>query len=67
MADFDTWLRAEGHSRNPGTTADLMTACLFVLLREDTIPLPSQIPWTLEPAVSLAGEGWIKDDGVKHA
>jgi triphosphoribosyl-dephospho-CoA synthase len=34
-AEFDTWLRAAGHARNPGTTADLITACLFVALRED--------------------------------
>jgi triphosphoribosyl-dephospho-CoA synthase len=33
-ADLDRWLRAEGHARNPGTTADLITACLFVALRE---------------------------------
>ncbi|HEY3391305.1 MAG TPA: triphosphoribosyl-dephospho-CoA synthase [Lacipirellulaceae bacterium] len=32
--DFDRWLRADGHRRNPGTTADLVAACLFVLLRE---------------------------------
>ncbi len=34
MADFDRWLRADGHRRNPGTTADLVAAGLFVLLRE---------------------------------
>jgi ribosomal protein S6--L-glutamate ligase len=33
-ANFDRWLRADGHARNPGTTADLITACLFVALRE---------------------------------
>jgi len=43
---FDAWLRAEGHARNPGATADLLTACLFVLLRENTITLPSGLPWT---------------------
>jgi len=32
--DLDHWLRADGHARNPGTTADLVTACLFVALRE---------------------------------
>jgi triphosphoribosyl-dephospho-CoA synthase len=32
--DFDRWLRADGHARNPGTTADLVTACLFAALRE---------------------------------
>ena len=43
---FDDWLRAEGHARNPGATADLLTACLFVLLRENTITLPPPLPWT---------------------
>lgn len=37
---LDAWLRAEGRGRNPGTTADLVTACLFVALRERIIPLP---------------------------
>jgi triphosphoribosyl-dephospho-CoA synthase len=32
--ELDTWLRADGHRRNPGTTADLVAAGLFVLLRE---------------------------------
>jgi triphosphoribosyl-dephospho-CoA synthase len=37
---FDAWLRAEGNTRNPGTTADLVTGCLFVALREGTIQMP---------------------------
>jgi triphosphoribosyl-dephospho-CoA synthase len=41
--DFDTWLRSEGHSRNPGTSADLVTASLFILLRQQQIPIP--VPW----------------------
>jgi triphosphoribosyl-dephospho-CoA synthase len=45
---FDAWLREDGHRRNPGATADLLTACLFVLLREVTITLPPQFPWTEE-------------------
>src|SRR5262249_48087782 len=45
---FDAWLRAEGHSRNPGTTADLVAACLFVALREGRITLPPQYPWSLD-------------------
>jgi triphosphoribosyl-dephospho-CoA synthase len=45
LADLDAWLRAEGHQRNPGATADLVTACLFVLLREGTVPLPVPLPW----------------------
>lgn len=34
VAGFDVWLRTDGHRRNPGTTADLIAAGLFVLLRE---------------------------------
>jgi triphosphoribosyl-dephospho-CoA synthase len=32
---FDNYLRADGHRRNPGTTADLISATLFVCLLED--------------------------------
>lgn len=38
--DFDRWLRARRSQRNPGTTADLVTACLFAALREGTIAPP---------------------------
>jgi triphosphoribosyl-dephospho-CoA synthase len=34
LQGFDRWLRGDGHRRNPGTTADLVAAGLFVLLRE---------------------------------
>lgn len=34
---LDTWLRQFGHQRNPGTTADLVTASLFVLLTRDRL------------------------------
>lgn len=37
---LDAWLRAEGHARNPGTTADLVAAALFVGLCDGTIGLP---------------------------
>lgn len=30
LADFDFWLRSSGHRRNPGTSADLVCAGLFV-------------------------------------
>jgi len=40
LADFDFWLRADGNRRNPGTTADLIAAGLFVALREGGIPAP---------------------------
>jgi triphosphoribosyl-dephospho-CoA synthase len=46
LSRFDAWLREFGHSRNPGATADLLTASLFVLLREELIPLPPHLPWT---------------------
>lgn len=31
--EFDAWLRADGHRRNPGATADLIAASWFVALR----------------------------------
>ncbi|REJ66170.1 MAG: triphosphoribosyl-dephospho-CoA synthetase [Planctomycetota bacterium] len=33
LGDLDFWLRSDGHRRNPGTTADLIAASLFVMLR----------------------------------
>ena len=40
VADFDFWLRADGHRRNPGTTADLLAAVLFVMLVQDRLSWP---------------------------
>lgn len=40
LADFDFWLRSDGRKRNPGTTADLIAAGLFVLLRDELIEPP---------------------------
>ncbi|MCI0359255.1 MAG: triphosphoribosyl-dephospho-CoA synthase [Planctomycetaceae bacterium] len=40
LADFDFWLRADGHRRNPGTTADLVAAALFAGLRDGQIQPP---------------------------
>src|SRR5260370_16608654 len=40
LKDYDVWLRGRGHQRNPGTTADLLTPCLFVLPRQATLKLP---------------------------
>ena len=34
IEEFDGWLREAGHTRNPGTTADLVAASLFVALVE---------------------------------
>jgi triphosphoribosyl-dephospho-CoA synthase len=47
--EFDDWLRGAGRGRNPGTTSDLVTASLFVALRENIIRLPLLIPWTDRP------------------
>jgi len=43
LVRLDDWLRADGHRRNPGTTADLVTACLFAALREHVIA-PNSLP-----------------------
>jgi triphosphoribosyl-dephospho-CoA synthase len=40
IAGFDAWLRGDGHARNPGATADLITAAIYVALRKGLIPLP---------------------------
>ncbi len=40
LGDLDLWLRADGHRRNPGTTADLISAGLFVGLREGILAPP---------------------------
>jgi triphosphoribosyl-dephospho-CoA synthase len=40
LAQLDFWLRADGHRRNPGTSADIVAAALFVLLREQRISWP---------------------------
>ncbi len=40
LADLDFWLRSDGHRRNPGTTADLLAAGLFLLLVEGRIDWP---------------------------
>ena len=40
--NFDDWLRADGHRRNPGTTADLVAATLFIGLRDGLITAPTR-------------------------
>jgi triphosphoribosyl-dephospho-CoA synthase len=40
LADFDFWLRSDGNKRNPGTTADLIAAGLFAVLREEWLAPP---------------------------
>lgn len=41
LQKLDDWLRAKGNARNPGTTADLVTASLFAALREGIVQAPS--------------------------
>jgi triphosphoribosyl-dephospho-CoA synthase len=50
IAELDDWLRAEGHSRNPGTTADLIAAGLFVLLRTGQLDA-TEVVWGLAEEV----------------
>lgn len=44
---LDRHLRSDGNKLNPGTTADLITACLFVALREDKIKPSAPFPWNV--------------------
>ena len=39
LSDLDFWLRSDGNRRNPGTTADLLTAAMFTALYEKTVKL----------------------------
>jgi triphosphoribosyl-dephospho-CoA synthase len=48
LADLDAWLRAAGNRRNPGTTADLVTATLFIALREGMLEMPCRFPFAME-------------------
>jgi len=40
LGELDRWLRADGHRRNPGTTADLLAAGLFAALRDNMMEVP---------------------------
>lgn len=40
VGDLDFWLRSDGHRRNPGTTADLITAALYVGVASDRFEMP---------------------------
>lgn len=44
IAGLDRWLRAARPRLNPGTTADLVTAALFVALLHDQVPLAQSAP-----------------------
>lgn len=40
LGDLDFWCRCDGNRRNPGTSADMIAAALFVLLRDGTLTPP---------------------------
>jgi triphosphoribosyl-dephospho-CoA synthase len=42
LHQFDNWLRADGHRRNPGTTADLIAATLYAAIRDGLIDPPTR-------------------------
>ena len=44
---LDRHLRSEGNRLNPGTTADLITACLFVALRENKVKPSHPFRWDM--------------------
>lgn len=43
MSELDNWLRDDGNRRNPGTTADLITAALFVGLFAGSFEIPTDL------------------------
>ena len=45
--ELDRHLRSDGHSLNPGSTADLVTACLFVALREGMVNPKLPFRWNV--------------------
>jgi triphosphoribosyl-dephospho-CoA synthase len=45
---LDRHLRADSNKLNPGTTADLITACLFVALRENKVVPSAPFRWQAE-------------------
>ncbi|OWK35780.1 triphosphoribosyl-dephospho-CoA synthase [Fimbriiglobus ruber] len=45
---LDRHLRSDGNKLNPGTTADLVTACLFVALRENMVAPSAPFRWQVQ-------------------
>lgn len=50
IREFDAWLREDGNRRNPGTTADLLAAMLFALIRDGLWHPPEEISISSNPA-----------------
>ena len=51
LREFDSWLREDGHRRNPGTTADLIAAILFATIRDNL--------WTPPGSITVPVEGQV--------
>jgi len=47
--ELDAWLRSENHARNPGTTADLLAAALFIALRDGKLTPETPFEWKEHP------------------
>lgn len=45
--ELDAFLRSDGNKLNPGTTADLVAACLFVALRENKVTPSAPFRWNV--------------------
>ena len=48
FAEFDAFLREDGNRRNPGTTADMVTAILFAAQRDGRWALDEKVSWALD-------------------
>ena len=44
---LDRYLRSDGNKLNPGTTADLVTACLFDALWQNKVKPSDPFRWTV--------------------
>ncbi len=46
--ELDRYLRSDGNNLNPGTTADLIAACLFAILRDNDVTPSTPFEWQVE-------------------
>ncbi len=63
FVELDGWLRAQGNTRNPGATADVVAAVLFAALREGVISPPVQGRFAFDldnPALKCSEQGNIE-------
>jgi triphosphoribosyl-dephospho-CoA synthase len=55
LVRLDEWLRADGHRRNPGTTADLVAASVFVALRQGILAAEVLCAWCDDQSLGVGG------------